>query len=395
MVKFASSLQRHADIARSNGQAPVIFTCPTSNFYAPAGRRPLRCPTTNEPLEFGDLPPFDAASIEPAAAGLWRYRAMLPVVGEERSLISLGEGWTPLIADTWRGRPLFWKMDAFMPTGSFMDRGVSVMINWLAGLPDVERLVEDSSGNAGASLACYAARARMEACIFVPDNIPELQKSQISLYGADLVEVPGGRGQAAAAAYNATRYEPDTAYASHSWQPAWLLGQMTCAWELWEQMGGETPDWVIAPTGHGGTLLGIWRGYQHLYSAGLIDRLPRLVAVQSELYAPFYEAFHNGWDRCRPQSVYARTVADSIAISDPVRDATLLAALFRSRGTVVKVKDDATIAARTRLAERGIFVEPTSATVLAALDQMDSILAPGDTIVAVLLGHGFRSLPVE
>jgi threonine synthase len=371
----------------------VIFYCPTSDFSGPAGRRPLRCPHTDEPLEFGDIPPFDPAAIAPAASGLWRYQAMLPVVGEDRSLITLGEGWTPLIEDTWHGLPVCWKMDALMPTGSFMDRGVSVMVNWLAGLPDVQRLVEDSSGNAGASLACYAARARMEACIFVPEHTPAPKKAQISLYGADLVEVPGSRSNAAAAAFNATRYDPYTAYASHAWQPAWLLGQMTCAWEMWEQLNHQVPDWVIAPTGHGGTLLGIWRGFQHLRNAGLIDRLPRLVAVQAEPFVPFYEAFHSGWDRCRPRPTASETVADGIAISHPVRDATLLAALLRSRGTVVAIEDEEIVAARQRLAERGIFVELTSASVAVAIDQLRSAFTPGDIIAAIMIGHGLKNPP--
>ena len=200
-------------------------------------------------------------------------------------MITLGEGWTPLLTDTWDGMPVLWKLDTLMPTGSYKDRGVCVMVNWLAGL-DVQVVVDDSSGNAGASLACYAARAGMDACIFVPESAPEPKRAQVAVYGADLVEVPGPRKNAALAARAATLNSHDTAYASHAWHPAFLLGQMTCAWEIWEQLGGKAPDWLIAPTGHGGTLLGAWRGFQHLQRAGLIDKLPRLVVGSGQaLYA--------------------------------------------------------------------------------------------------------------
>lgn len=371
----------------------MIVYCPTSDFRSPAGRRPLRCPYTDDPLEFGDLPRFTLDRIDPGQPGLWRYRAMLPVVAPGRDLITLGEGWTPLIEDTWNGQPIYWKMDSMHPTGSYMDRGFSVLINWLAGLPDVGRLVEDSSGNAGASMACYAGRARMEACVYVPTSTPAPTKTQIVLYGADLVEVPGPRANAAQAAFNVTRYDPDVAYASHAWHPGWLLGQMTCAWEIWEQLGGQVPDWVIAPTGYGGVLVGVWRGFQHLQASGLINKLPRLVAVQADPYLPIYEAFHNGWDRCRPRPQSAEIAASGIAVSHPVRDATLLAALFRSRGTVIAVEEEAVLEAQRRMAARGIFVEPTSATIGAALDQLKPAFASGETVVAVPIGHGLKNPP--
>jgi threonine synthase len=287
---------------------------------------------------------------------------------------------------------VLWKLDALMPTGSYKDRGVSVMVNWLAGF-DVEVVVDDSSGNAGASLACYAARAGMDACIYVPSSAPEPKRAQVSVYGADLVEVPGPRENAALAARAATLTNHETAYASHAWHPAFLLGQMTCAWEIWEQLDGRAPDWLIAPTGHGGTLLGAWRGFQHLQRAGLVDRLPRLVSVQAKPYTPFYEAFVNGWDRVQPRSVRADISADGIAINQPVRDATLLAAIYLSHGIVLALEEEQIRDAHERLAGHGIFVEPTSATVAAALDELRDEIAPDETVVAILTGHGLKNPP--
>ncbi|MEZ4557253.1 MAG: pyridoxal-phosphate dependent enzyme [Caldilineaceae bacterium] len=317
---------------------------------------------------------------------------MLPVVAPGRELITLGEGWTPLLGDVWDGRAIFWKMDAFMPTGSYKDRGVSVMVNWLAGL-DVEVVVDDSSGNAGASLACYAARAGMEAWIYVPESAPMPKRAQVAIYGADLIEVPGPRQNAAKLAKAVTQHNRDTAYASHAWHPAFLLGQMTCAWEIWEQWDAVSRTGSSHPRGMAERCWKRGAVFQHLQLAGMVDRLPHLAAVQAEPYTPFVEAFENRWDRVKPQIVEEPIAADGIAISHPVRDATLLSALYRSQGTVCVVNHGQIMQAQERLARRGIFVEPTSATVAAALEQLQSLIAPGETVVGILTGHGLKNPP--
>jgi threonine synthase len=370
----------------------LIAYCPTSKFRAPAELSPLRCPETNNPIEYTDIPRFAPELIDESQVGLWRYAAMLPVVAEGRERITLGEGWTPLIRDVWGDLPVYWKFDALMPTGSYKDRGVSVMVNWLVGL-GASTVVDDSSGNAGASLACYAARAKLQACIYVPESAPAPKRAQVAIYGAELVEVPGPRDAAAKAAANASLMVRSIKYASHAWHPAFLLGQMTTAWEIWEQLGRRVPDWFVAPTGHGGSLLGTWRGFQHLQTSGITDKLPRLVAVQAAPYTPLYEAFHNNLDQVIASPRIERISADGIAISRPVRSASLLAALRRSQGTVVAVSDDEVQTYHERLAQRGYFVEPTSATVTIALDRIRELIQPGETVVAVLTGHGLKNPP--
>lgn len=370
----------------------MIAYCPTSKFRAPAAQSPLRCPITNDPLEYTDIPRFDPAALDDNGVGIWRYAAMLPVVAEGRDRITLGEGWTPLIRDEWQGRPVYWKMDALMPTGSYKDRGVSVMVNWLSGLGAL-RVVDDSSGNAGASLACYAARAGLQACIYVPESAPAPKKAQIGIYGAELVEVPGPRDAASKAAAAASRMVKSIKYASHAWHPAFLLGQMTTAWEIWEQLGRRVPNWFIAPTGHGGSLLGTWRGFQHLANSGVTDRLPRLVAVQAEPYTPLHEAFHANMAKVTPSSGMEKISADGIAISKPVRSDALLAALRRSQGTSVAVTEAEVRSYHVQLAQRGLFVEPTSATVAVALDKIRDLVKPDETVVAVLTGHGLKNPP--
>lgn len=370
----------------------MIAFCPTSKFRAPAELSPLRCPVTSAPLEYTDIPRFDPALIDETQIGIWRYAAMLPVVAGGRERVTLGEGWTPLLRDRWGDLEVCWKLDALMPTGSYKDRGVSVMVNWLTGLGAIT-VVDDSSGNAGASLACYAARAKLEACIYVPESAPTPKKEQIAIYGAELVEVPGPRDAAAKAAAAASRMVKSIKYASHAWHPAFLLGQMTTAWEIWEQLDRRVPDWLVSPVGHGGGLLGTWRGFQHLQASGVTAKLPRLVAVQGEPYTPIYEAFHAGMEKVSAGPHIEKISADGIAISQPVRATALLAALRRSQGTVVAVSDADVHRYHEKLAQRGLFVEPTSATVAAALDQVRDLIQPGETVVVVLTGHGLKNPP--
>ena len=370
----------------------MIAYCPTSRFRVQAEVSPLRCPISGDPLEYTEIPRFAPELIDDDEVGIWRYAAMLPVVAPGHERITLGEGWTPLLRDRWGDQEVYWKLDALMPTGSYKDRGVCVMVNWLAGLGAVT-VVDDSSGNAGASLACYAARAGLDACIYVPESAPEPKKEQIAIYGAELVEVPGPRDATTKAAEAASRMVESVKYASHAWHPAFLLGQMTTAWEIWEQLRGRVPDWLIAPTGHGGSLLGSWRGFQHLYHSGVIKKLPRLVAVQSEPYTPVYEAFHADRDTVISSPRSEKISADGIAISTPVRSKALLAALRSSQGTAVAVTEREVRAYHERLARRGLFVEPTSATVAIALDKLKGKIQPDSVVVAVITGHGLKNPP--
>ena len=204
----------------------------------------------------------------------------------------------------------------------------------------------------------------------MPASAPEPKKIQIAIYGSELVEVPGTRAAATKAAEAASQTVTSVKYASHAWHPAFLLGQMTTAWEIWEQLGRDVPDWMIAPIGHGGCLLGIWRGFQHLFASGVIQRLPRLVGVQAEPYTAVFDAFHAGENSIDSQPHMAKILADGIAIDAPVRAAALLTALRRSGGTVVSVSEDEIVDCHERMALRGLFVEPTSATVAAAIDQL-------------------------
>ena len=168
---------------------------------------------------------------------------------------------------------------------------------------------------------------------------------------------------------------------------------MTCAWEVWEQLGYKVPDWFVSPVGHGGLLLGVWRGFQHLRQSGLTDKLPRLVAVQAEPYTPIHDAFHNGWGVIKPQRQFEHVSADGISINYPVRHESLLKALRHSGGTAIAVADEEILDGHAKLAARGLYVEPTSATVAAALPKLADQIGANDTVVVALTGHGLKRPP--
>jgi len=341
-----------------------------------------RCTACGGALELSDEPPFDADHIRREDWSMWRYGAMLPV--EKR--VTLGAGGTPLVQTTWDEQRVWAKLDYTNPTGSYKDRGVEALINYLSaqGVTDV---VADSSGNAGASIALYAAAAGMRARIFTPASAPAGKKRAIAA-AAELVEVSGSRAEVTEACLQAI--EAGAAYATHAWHPFFIVGQQTLAWELWEQLGG-VPAAVVMPVGQGLLLLGMARGFRALYAAGLIDRLPRLYAVQSAASDPVVRGIESHTEE--PIAVTpGETSADGVMIGQPVRGAQIMAAIRESGGTAFRYQEADITAARSGLARRGFYVEPTSALTAAALHQVRAHL--GDElgkIVIVLTGNGLKT----
>jgi threonine synthase len=316
---------------------------------------------------------------------MWRYQEMLPLRGDAEE-VSLGEGFTPLLPVQLYGYRVLCKLEFLAPSGSFKDRGTSVLVSALTAM-GVGEVVEDSSGNAAASLAAYCARAGIHARIFVPAHASLAKLAQIAVYGATVVRVEGPRENAALAAQQAAA---DSYYASHNYSPLFLEGTKTFAYEVWEHLGGNVPDNVVLPVGNGSLLLGAYHGFQDLRAAGLIDRLPRLLAVQAAACAPFYEAYQRGLDEPQPVTP-GETVAEGICIARPCRGRQVLGAIRATGGVVVAVDDAETHSARAVLARAGLYVEPTSATVAAALVKLDKVIDGGAITVVALTGSGLKS----
>lgn len=337
------------------------------------------CADCGGPWEFTDLPPFDPGSIDTGTWSMWRYAAMLPV----KPVVSLGEGATPLVPVHLPDGSVLAKLEQLNPTASYKDRGTSAAVSHFV-THGADHLVEDSSGNAGASIAAYAAAAGVSARVYVPATASAAKVRQIGAAGADVVPVPGPRS----AAYTAARADRRGTYASHVWHPAFLLGHRTCAWEIWEQHGRRLPAVVACPVGQGNLFLGLAHGFRALVDAGLADRVPRMVAVQAAACAPVAAAWRSG--AAVPSTVdEGRTVAEGIRTAAPVRGRELLRVARRTGGAVFTVTEAAIRAATRDLAGAGLLVEPTGAVAVAALGQIRQRFT-GEILVP-LTGSGLKT----
>ena len=361
------------------------FRCPACGMAYPADRPLWHC-DCGGPLDLEPGQGLRRSDIDADDASLWRYRAALAL--KESPRVSLGEGWTPLVTRHWDGAPVRFKLESQMPTGSFKDRGTAVMLNHLLQV-GVGPIHEDSSGNAGSSIATYAAAAGLRCRIYVPASAPRGKVVQIAAAGAEVRAIPGTREAVTEAALAAIG---ESFYASHNWHPYFIEGTKTLAYELWEQLGFAVPDNILVPTGYGSNILGLDRGFDELIRQGEISRRPRLFAVQAENCSALAAAWAVGAADYVPFTPTA-TIADGIATVKPVRTAEVLAALRRSGGGVVTVPEAEIGPALKTLGRLGLFVEPTAATAGAALSRLlrDRTIRPDETTIVVLTGHGLKA----
>lgn len=294
---------------------------------------------------------------------LFRYHTVLPFAPGTNAWkgISMGEGLTPLVPLDPAEPNLLVKMDFMMPTLSFKDRGAVVLIAKAKEL-GVTRVVQDSSGNAGTAVAAYAARAGMACDIFVPESTSPKKINQIAAHGATVHPIPGSREDTAAAALEAAQ-KGDAFYASHVYNPFFYEGTKTYAYEVFEQLG-SLPDTFVVPVGNGTLLLGVYYACKELLHAGLIEKVPAILAVQAEGCAPLHEAFHRGEKTVSPMEP-RETQAEGIAIAEPKRAGQILEAVRATGGTLVTAPEEAIAETRQALAQKGFYVEPTTAATVA------------------------------
>lgn len=339
--------------------------------------------------------PVDEAYVPSEQPGLWRYAALIQA-GRAGGAVTLGEGMTPVVPlPRWGERAglarVFAKLELLAPTGSFKDRGAAVMVTRAREL-GARRLVEDSSGNAGAAVAAYAARAGLPCTIYAPAAAPEAKLVQIAAAGAQLVRVPGPREAVAAAAM--ADQSGDAYYAGHNTNPYFVEGTRTFAFEVVEQFPGDPPEHLIMPVGGGSLYLGAWLGFSEWRRAGWLPRLPRLHLAQAAGCAPLAAAAEQGAEDAvavdrRP------TIAGGVTIERPARARLLLRALRESGGRAVAV-DDAAIQAEQRALARleGLVCEPTSAVAFAALAALARTGAVGrdERVVVAVTGGGLKDV---
>jgi threonine synthase len=349
---------------------------------------PRWCGGDGAPLLLTPLPGIAAGDIERGTRSLWRYRAALPLA--VASPISLGEGCTPLLARRLHGADVMVKCDWMMPSGSFKDRGASVMLSLLRQ-QGIEAVLEDSSGNGGAAIAAYAAAGGMRATILAPASTSPAKTVQMRAHGAVVELVPGNRQATSDAAVARAQ---EIFYASHNWHPFFLQGTKTLAYELWEDLGFSAPDNVIVPCGAGSNVLGCEIGFSELLRAGGIAAMPRIFAAQPAQCGPIAAAFLAG-SRTPVATPIGPTIAEGTAIAAPIRLAEVLGALRETGGGAVMLSEEEIAAALRDLAAIGLYVEPTSAQVAAAWARLlgSGAITPEQTTVLVLTGSGLKATP--
>jgi threonine synthase len=330
-------------------------------------------------------PSFPIEKILKRESTLWRYREALPIP-EGASILSMGEGFTPLEETTFDGHQVFLKVDYLFPTGSYKDRGAAVLINRVKQW-GIRKVVEDSSGNAGSAIAAYCAKAGIKCEIYVPQSTATGKLVQIRAYGALLRKIAGTRETTAEMAMKAaTRFF----YASHCWNPFFLHGTKTFAFEVWEQLGWKAPDVVVLPVGHGTLLLGASIGFKELRKAGKVKEIPKLVGIQSAACAPLAQAYRKGDGE--PASITKReTLAEGIAIAQPVRGRQILSAIRESGGEILTVTEKEIEVSLKEMGRRGHFIEPTSAATVAGLKKYLKKKNKEGIVVSTLTGIGLKT----
>lgn len=370
--------------------------CPRCGWKAPSWKI-FRCQSCGAVLE---------AIVDLAAPGLskirrskersiWRWFEFFPV--ENRShIVSLGEGFTPLIAsprlsEELRLPRLLLKNDTLLPTGSLKDRSNSVGISRAKEL-GFETAAVISTGNAAASVAAYAAAAGLKSVVMVPEGTSVSKVLQARAYGAIVAVIHGSFDEEVARLYKEALSEFGW-YDCLSTNPYRNEGKKSYAYEMLDQLDGEMPDWVIHPTAGGAGISAMWKGYNELRKLGWIEKLPRLVAAQSAAAAPIVRSLAKGLDEVEPVAAKP-TVAESIQVGNPAAlGARALAAIRASSGTAVALSDDEILEGQSLLARlAGIFAEPAGAVSLAAAKKLaaQGAIRKDERVVCNITGHGLK-----
>ena len=320
--------------------------------------------------------------------GMWKFHELLPV--DENFIVTLGEGNTPLVCKEYKGVKVYFKLEFLNPTGSFKDRGASVVISHVKEL-GFREVIEDSSGNAGVAIAAYSSVANIRCKIFVPYGAPKGKVAQILLYGGTVVRVKGTRKEVNRKALESLKEK--TYYVGHLWNPYFVEGIKTIAYEVYEQMK-KTPHFVILPIGSGGLVIGTYKGFHELKEFGKIEDIPKIIGVQVDYCAPAYEFLKKGEVKGEYIRVPETPLADGIVVPNPPRVDQICECIRKSNGDIILVNDKEIKNAIIELLRLGYLVEPTSACSFAALVKMinEGIIEKGDEVLLPLTGNGLKTI---
>lgn len=314
---------------------------------------------------------------------LWRYREALPIEHDQH-IISFDEGFTPLVKEELFGKKVLLKQDYLFPSGSYKDRGASVLVSKMKEL-GIKKVVEDSSGNAGAAIAAYCTKASIDCHIYVPEKTSPEKLMQIKQYGAHLHKIHGTREETAKTALQQAQ---TTYYASHYWNPYFFHGTKTCIFEIVEQLGWKPPDILIVPVGNGTLLYGSYIGLKELQQEDIIDKLPKIIGVQAENCAPLVDAWKNH-GKLLSYKIPKKTIAEGIAITNPLRANDILRSVKATNGDMIAVTEKEILDALYYTRRKGYYIEPTSAVAIAGFKKLNT--RENDCVIIPLTGHGLKT----
>ena len=332
-----------------------------------------------------------------SSSSMWRYGQILPINNIDK-IVSLGEGNTPLIKSrnisNLLGLDRVWiKDEGSNPTGSFKARGLSLAVT-MARVLGAQKLAIPSAGNAGGDLAAYAARAGLEANIFLPRDVPPANRIECQKLGARVTLVNGLINDCGRLIAEKSKKEKWFDLSTLK-EPYRIEGKKTLGLELAEQLGWRLPDVIIYPTGGGTGLIGMWKGFLEMQNLGWIgSKLPRMVSVQAEGCAPIVDAFN----RNLSQGVLwpnARTCASGLRVPQAIGDFIILKILKSSNGTAVSVSDDEIMKdTQTIMQLEGLFVCPEGGATLSALKKLirSNFIKSDDEVVLFNTGSGLKYL---
>lgn len=341
---------------------------------------------------------LDRESLRARPRGMWRWSELLPV-DDPANHVNLGEGDTPILSLSRLGSDLglshlFLKDESLNPTGTFKARGLAAAISKAKEL-GIQKVIIPTAGNAGGAMAAYAARAGIQAHIFMPKDTPRANIVESRMAGAEVVLVDGLINEAAGMAGIKALAEGWFDLSTFK-EPYRLEGKKIMGYEIAEFFEWELPDVIIYPTGGGTGLVGIWKAIAELAELGWLetDKRPRMVAVQADGCAPVVKAFQAGADFC-DFWIDAHTQASGLCVPKSFADQIILSTLRESHGTAVAVSDEAIYQSQHELATReGFFVAPEGAATLTALKKLikQKWVAPEERILLLNTGSGLKYL---
>ncbi len=334
-------------------------------------------------LDF-EPPKWDEARIHKDTWNLFRYRDFLAVDDAVWPSVTMGEGMTPIIE---YDESVYFKMDYAMPTLSFKDRGAATLVSHMKAI-GVQKCVQDSSGNAGNAVAAYCARAGIECEIFVPEGTSPKKIDMIRAHGATATVVPGNRDHCADVCRAKVRDE-GVYYANHVYNPYFYEGMKTYVYETLEQLG-RIPRHIVVPVGNGTLFIGVVKALEHLQASGVITEFPTIIALQSQLCDPLYQAVLQKAPepaRITPEP----TLAEGIAIGVPMRGRELLDMTYRHDIRFVTAPEDQILKVRADIARRGIYCEHTTAANYAAYLEYVRLYGPTPDALVTMCGAGIKS----